>query len=128
MAASIPDQWAEQARYDFETAQAMLASRRYLYVLFCCQQAVEKMIKSVIVKQTDGFPPRLHNLPMLAEKAGLSLDDARADFLGLLSSYYTQSRYPEEIEALGRRATPEIASETLEQTEQVLEWLGSMIR
>ena len=33
--------WVDQAQYDLETAHAMLASGRYLYVLFCCQQAVE---------------------------------------------------------------------------------------
>lgn len=37
--------WVEQARYDLETARAMLDSGRYVYVVFCCQQAVEKMIK-----------------------------------------------------------------------------------
>ena len=50
--ASIPDQWVERAQYDLETARAMLASGRLLYVLFCCQQAVEKMLKGIIAKRT----------------------------------------------------------------------------
>ena len=49
---SASDRWAEQARYDLETAQAMMESGRYLYVLFCCQQAVEKMLKALIANQT----------------------------------------------------------------------------
>ena len=35
-------QWAEQAQYDLDTADAMLKAGRYLYVLFCCHQAVER--------------------------------------------------------------------------------------
>ena len=58
----------------------MLDSGRYLYVLFCCQQAVEKMLKAVIVKQTNEFPPRLHNLMRLAEFASLEIPEARAEF------------------------------------------------
>ncbi len=55
--------WKEQARYDLETAEAMFASQRYLYVVFCGQQAVEKYLKALIVKKTHEFPPRTHNLP-----------------------------------------------------------------
>ena len=45
---AVPDDWMEQARHDLQTAKAMLAARRYLYVLFCCQQAVEKAIKGLL--------------------------------------------------------------------------------
>ena len=34
--------WEDIAEYDFETANAMLNSGRYLYVVFMCQQAIEK--------------------------------------------------------------------------------------
>lgn len=45
---SASQQWMEQARYDLDTARAMFDSGRYLYVLFCCQQAVEKALKAII--------------------------------------------------------------------------------
>jgi hypothetical protein len=32
---SVPEKRAEQAQYDLDTAKAMLAARRYLYVLSC---------------------------------------------------------------------------------------------
>jgi HEPN domain-containing protein len=35
--------WRELALYDLGTADAMLSAGRYLYVLFCCQQAIEKI-------------------------------------------------------------------------------------
>jgi len=50
--------WVDQAQYDLDTARAMLASGRYLYVLFCCQQAVEKALKAAIVRKTGELPPR----------------------------------------------------------------------
>ncbi len=37
--------WHELAQYDLGTADAMLSAGRYLYVLFCCQQAIEKHLK-----------------------------------------------------------------------------------
>ena len=124
---NIPERWAEQAEYDFDTARAMLDGGRYLYVLFCCQQAVEKMLKGVIVKRTSEFPPRSHNLTRLVEVAGIALDAPQADILGELTGYYIHSRYPEELEDLAGRVTRLVASETLRETAEALQWLKSMI-
>lgn len=74
------ERWAEQAQYDLDTALAMHHSGRYLYVLSCCQQAVEKMLKAVIVVRTVAFPPRIHTLVRLAEAAAIDLSEDRILF------------------------------------------------
>ncbi len=122
------ERWVEQARYDLETARAMQQSGRYLYVVFCCQQAVEKALKALIVQETSDFPPRLHNLPRLAEIAGVGLDPDREAFIGELSGYYIQTRYPEQIECLSSALHRDTAAETLRQTEEVIQWLLSMLK
>jgi len=119
--------WAEQSQYDLETARAMLESGRHLYVLFCCQQSVEKALKALIVRQTGGFPPRIHNLLQLAESAGIETSAERKRFLGELTAYYIQSRYPEEIRILGSTIRREIAEETLKKTEAEIQWLSSRL-
>lgn len=119
--------WVEQAQYDLETARAMLASGRYLYVLFCCQQAVEKALKAVIVRRTGEMPPRVHNLLRLAETAQVQSDQEQMRLLGELSAYYIQSRYPEEIKAAGATITRELAGEVLEKTEHIVPWVLSML-
>jgi len=124
---SIPEQWAERAQYDLETARAMLKSGRFLYVLFCCQQAVEKMLKGVIAKRTEALPPRLHDLMRLAEHAGLDLGEEQVAFMLALSEYYVKTRYLHEIASLSRDASRESAQQVLSKTEAIVEWLLSMI-
>ena len=119
--------WVERSRYDLDTATAMLASGRYLYVLFCCQQAVEKALKAVITTRTGTLPPRIHNLPRLAEAAQIDLPDDQAQFLGELSAYYIQSRYPEEISGLASTMTREAAQKALKTTEETTQWLFSIL-
>jgi len=126
MADSIPEQWVEQARYDLDSARVMLDGGRYLYVVFCCQQAVEKMLKALIAERTGQCPPRLHNLLKLAEHAGVELDQTQTVLLEDLSRYYIQSRYPEEIPALSRGLDRHRGQQVLNQTEDVLQWLSSM--
>jgi HEPN domain-containing protein len=41
--------WLDIANYDLETASAMLAGSRWLYVVFMCQQAIEKLVKGLYI-------------------------------------------------------------------------------
>ena len=123
----VSQQWAERAQYDLDTADAMFKTGRYLYVLFCCQQAVEKALKAVIVKRTSNLPPRIHNLLRLAEVAGIEPDQDQVRFLGELSGYYIQSRYPEEIRAEASTMTQELASRVLDKTERTITWVVSIL-
>ena len=63
--------WLDLARYDLETASAMLARGRYLYVAFTCQQAIEKLLKALFVKTKNCTPPYTHNLLKLCDETGL---------------------------------------------------------
>ena len=37
--------WLDIAQYDLGVAESMLKSGRWLYTVFCCQQAIEKLVK-----------------------------------------------------------------------------------
>jgi HEPN domain-containing protein len=123
----VPQKWAERAVYDLDTARAMLESKRYLYVLFCCQQAVEKMLKALISKRSQDLPPRLHHLVRLAEKAQVLISEEQANFLRELSAHYIQSRYPEEVEDVLTQLSAEQACQVVEKTEEIVRWLESML-
>ncbi len=120
--------WAERAQYDLDTADAMFKAGRHVYVLFCCQQAVEKALKAVIVRKTGEMPPRIHNLLRLAETAGMESTQEQVHFLTKLSGYYIQSRYPEEIRAAGATITQDLAREVLGKTEQTVKCVLSILQ
>ena len=124
---SIPERWAEQGRYDMDTAHDMLEAGRYRYVLFCCQQAVEKMLKSVFAARKNKTPPRIHNLMRLAEAADIVVSDEQAELLRELSAYYAQSRYPDEITDSSERIPDTLARDIFIQTQELLQWLESQV-
>ncbi|HEU5406745.1 MAG TPA: HEPN domain-containing protein [Nitrospira sp.] len=112
--------------YDLGTADAMLAAGRYLYVLFCCQQAVEKHLKGLIVERCSTFPPRTHDLVKLAHVAKVTPDDSQDLFLRTLTKYYVGTRYPEEVRTLADEATRELVTRLLTQTKDLLRWLEAL--
>jgi len=54
--------WLELSDYDIGTAEAMLKTKRFLYVGFMCHQAVEKILKAYYNKVYDEPAPYTHNL------------------------------------------------------------------
>jgi HEPN domain-containing protein len=119
-------QWAERAGYDLDTADAMFKAGRHLYVLFCCQQAVEKALKSVIVLRTNKLPPRIHQLARLAAVGGVAVDEKQVGFLRELSAYYIPTRYPEEAADLTFDVKEEQSRRVLSQSREFIQWLSSI--
>jgi HEPN domain-containing protein len=60
--------WLETAQYDLDTADAMFASGRWVYVVFMCQQAIEKLVKGLYVLYVDDNVPKTHNIRILVER------------------------------------------------------------
>ncbi len=115
--------WANLSEYDIKTADAMFKSRRYLYVLFTCQQAIEKTLKALVTNNTKQFPPKTHDLLRLVELSKIDIDEARKEFLSKLSFYYIETRYPQELAKISKEVNRRIASEYLKDTRALLKWL-----
>lgn len=127
--------WEDIAIYDLETAEAMLISGRYLYVVFMCQQAVEKLVKGLFVLYKEEEPPRIHNIWNIFDRI-FDIDkfgenekqDAEKyfSFFDELLAYYISERYPSYKQKLSQSITKEKATEVLIETKEVFSWLKSL--
>lgn len=97
------EQWLQRADYDVETAEAMYASARYIYVVFMCQQALEKCLKGLLVYQGKEALP-IHNLRRLLEMTGniADVDKESLRKIDFLSQFYLNARYKEDLQELLR--------------------------
>jgi len=120
--------WVSLSRYDINTAKAMLAGRRYLYVLFTCQQAIEKMLKALVVKNTGSFPPKIHDLVKLLTIAGIEASDGKKEFLAKLNYYYLETRYPAELSEISKLIKRQTALDIFNETREMLTWLKSKVQ
>jgi len=121
--------WVSLAEYDFETAKAMMKSKRYIYVVFLCQQTIEKLLKALYVKEKNETPPYTHNLIRLIESLTISprVSESQKELLEYLNSYYFQSRYSEYFEKLSKSIPAQRAKSLLKRTEELYKWLISLI-
>ena len=117
--------WIEIAEYDLETAKAMLASKRFLYVGFMCHQAIEKTIKAYYSSIKNDVPPFTHNLKSLAERCDLLFlfSDEQLDFIEEILPMNIEARYPKYKEMLFKLLTPQKCEEIINQTESLCQWI-----
>ncbi|MFH0976982.1 MAG: HEPN domain-containing protein [Spirochaetota bacterium] len=121
--------WIQLAVYDFDTAKAMLKSKRYLYLAFACHQTVEKILKAIYVKEIGKTPPYTHNLIKLSESISISgsMNEEFKKFIEDLNSYYIQSRYNEDIARMTAILTKKKSRLIFKGTEALYLWLKKQI-
>ena len=121
--------WIEMSDYDFDTAKAMLETKRYLYVAFMCHQTIEKILKAYWSKVLEEPPLKVHSLSRLAEKSGLDKDmsEEQTDFIDELEPLNIEARYPSYKERLMKSLTPDRCKELIEQTDKLRTWIKSKL-
>ena len=117
--------WVEISEYDFETAKAMLESKRLLYVGFMCHQTIEKILKAYYVASIKDLPPYTHNLRYLAEKALLykKFSEEQKEIIDLLQPLNIEARYPTYKDKLFKSLSFDRCTNILKETGELLIWI-----
>jgi HEPN domain-containing protein len=89
--------WIALADYDIETARHMFATERYLYVIFLCHLALEKLLKAHVAEFAQTAPIKTHDLIYLVKKCELELPETYLDFIGKINTASIPTRYPDDL-------------------------------
>lgn len=111
--------------YDIGTAEHMLSTGRYLYVIFMCHLALEKMLKAHVTQVTNEIPKKTDDLGYLIGRLQLQLPNDMNDFVGKINSASVPTRYPEDLNKMLKLYPKSVAEDYLKQTKEVIAWLRS---
>jgi len=117
--------WVEISDYDLETAEAMLRSKRYLYVGFMCHQVIEKVFKAYFTSAKSEGAPFSHSLSYLAKKGDFyeSFTEDVKDFIDQIEPLNIEARYPSHKERLLKSLTEKKCLEILKRTKELQIWI-----
>lgn len=134
------DYWLQSAKYDLDTAEYMFKSKRYVYVAFTCQQAIEKLVKALHVLYTGNEAPKSHNILYIFELifnnkdysskiTAIDFEEKRKKYISLftkLHSYYISERYTDYKRKIGESLNEENSYKLLKETQEAFIWLTSL--
>lgn len=92
--------WIKSSQYDLKTAEHMLKTGRYIYVLFMCHLSVGKLLKGLYEAALKKIAPKTHNLIYLLNATGIELPDKHLETLESLNDLSIVTRCPEDIGAM----------------------------
>jgi HEPN domain-containing protein len=115
--------WVETSDYDVQTATHMLHTGRYIYVIFMCHLAIEKLLKAIVQEYTGNLPNKTHDLIYLIQITKISLPEHLLDFVGKINNASIVTRYPEDLSKIISAYPEQVAKEYLDRTNEVIKWL-----
>jgi len=117
------EEWFFQSDYDLETAYYMFQSGRNIYCVFMCHLSLEKALKGLFIKQSNQFPPKLHDLMYFVERLELDIEDSQIDFLMWLNRMGVTTRYPEDLRNIINLFSQEDTNNIYQETKTIQQWI-----
>lgn len=115
--------WVSGSDYDWKTAGDLFKSKRYPYCLFMCHLSIEKLLKGLLVKESEDHAPFTHNLVYLAGKLSAEFSKEQIGLLEEINNFNIEARYPDEQNEFYKKATREFAKRYLKKAGELREWL-----
>ena len=121
--------WSDVSDYDFDTADAMLRTGRYLYVGYMCHQTLEKIFKAYWCSKKEESAPYSHNLINLAQSCGLGLllTEEQKAFISEIMPMNIEARYPSYKESISSALSKEKCKEILSKTKEMQQWVKTKL-
>ncbi len=120
--------WLTGAKEALETAELLFISKKYNHALFFGQLYLEKLLKGLTYHLKDDHPIFTHNLVLLAEKAGIKLDEKQKEELREISGFNISARYPEDKREIYNRATPEYTIKLLDKVRKLASYFKTYLK
>lgn len=119
--------WLDQSDDDFDGAEFNFNGEKFYIAAFLCQQAVEKALKALFLKEKKGEIPQSHSLIYLAINTGIPKE--YYSFLKELTPKFVDTRYPDASVDLPSRIYDKENTEVIvDKTREILEWINKRIK
>lgn len=117
----------DDAEDDYETMMTLFHSKRYHWSLFIGHLMLEKLLKAYYIKVKNSYPPYIHNLLRLAEKAELELPDETKNQLLTITAFNINARYDDYKLSFKKRCTTEFTTHWIQTILDLKKWIKQQI-
>jgi HEPN domain-containing protein len=119
--------WIESSDNDYKTALDLFNTGNYTWALFMGHLVVEKLLKAYFVKMQNEYPPMLHDLRRIGEKAGIMFEDDKVIIIETISQFNIRARYDDYKRNFSKLCTLEYAEKWIEQINEIRLWIKTML-
>lgn len=121
--------WLEGSDRDYESMKKNYEVEQYTWALFIGHLTIEKLLKAIYAKENkeSPYPPKIHNLNILAERCNIKLDDQKSRILMTCNSFNISARYEDYKNEFYKKCNKKYTLEQIKNIEEVREWLKEIL-
>jgi len=124
---SIINYWMESAENDFKTMNDLYVTKNNSWSLFMGHLVVEKLLKALFVKQKHEYPPLIHDLRRICEKADVVIDEDRKFLLDTITRFNINARYDDYKQSFYKLCNDGFTTEWIDKIKDCRKWIKSML-
>ncbi|MDY6822890.1 MAG: HEPN domain-containing protein [Thermodesulfobacteriota bacterium] len=120
--------WLDSSEKDFKAMQDLYVSGNNHWALFMGHLVLEKLLKALFVFNTGNYPPLIHDLRGIMEKAGeCELDDEKIELLDSITRFNISARYDDYKQSFYHLCTDEFTETWINHIKALRLWIKSML-
>jgi HEPN domain-containing protein len=119
--------WIESSDNDFNTMIDLYKTKHNNWALFMGHLVIEKLLKSLYIKKKGDFPPMIHDLRRICEKAEIELHHSMQLNLDSISRFNINARYDDYKQSFFNLCTDSFTSEWIEKIKQCRLWIKEQL-
>ncbi len=123
----IISHWIENSDKDFKTMIDLVETNNNNWALFLGHLVLEKLLKALYVKLKDEYPPLIHDLRRICEKAEVPLDMNRSIMLDSISRFNINARYDDYKQSFYQLCNDSFTAEWIEKIKDCRVWIKTML-
>lgn len=123
----IINHWIESSEKDFKAMIDLYQTQNNNWALFMGHLVIEKLLKAVYVKSKGEFPPMIHDLRRICEKADIELDLSRQILLDSISRFNINARYDDYKQSFYQLCTDSFTSEWIDKIKDCRLWIKAKL-
>ncbi|MDR0692835.1 MAG: HEPN domain-containing protein [Prevotellaceae bacterium] len=119
--------WVESSDNDYKTMLDLFDTKNYSWALFIGHLVIEKLLKAYYTKTQDAFPPLIHDLKRIGEKAGIVFDEDREVIVETISQFNIRARYDDYKRDFYKLCTHKYTVEWIDKINALRIWIKTML-
>jgi len=119
--------WIDSSDKDFKTMLDLQKTKNNSWALFIGHLVIEKLLKALYLKKTNNFPPLIHDLRRICEKANIKPDDNQMIILDSITRFNIKARYDDYKQSFHDLCTDSFTNEWIERIKECRLWIQTML-
>lgn len=120
--------WLKTSEADIDAAAQLLKAKKFPHALFFAHLSLEKMLKALFIYIREEYPPKTHNVLLLARTLNIEISKEEEKQLIEINSFNMEARYPDEKFKFYKKCTHDFSHEYFKIIKEMRLWLKKKLQ